>query len=191
METRISLLDSAERAVRKRGYDGFSYADLAHEVGIRKASIHYHFATKADLGLALIEGYSERFFRTLSDISDADASAAEHIRSYIQIYRDALADGEQVCLCVALSAGRDSLSDEVLDQLNQFHTQSIDWLTKVFERAAQDGTVTGCALPIEDATAVLALVEGAQLLARARKDVSLFDQALAALTARLISHPAH
>ena len=113
------------------------------------------------------------------------------MRSYIQIYRDALAEGEQVCLCVALSAGRDSLSTEVLDQLNRFHAESIAWLTEVFERAAQDGSVSGCALPIEDATAALALVEGAQLLARARKDVSLFDQAVAALIARLATHPVH
>ena len=191
MDTRISLLDSAERAVRQRGFDGFSYADLSKEIGIRKASIHYHFATKADLGFALIERYAERFFATLADIRNTDGSAAEQLRSYIQIYRDALAEGEQVCLCVALSAGRDSLSTEVLDQLNRFHAKSIAWLTDVFERAAQDGSVSGCALPIEDATAALALVEGAQLLARARKDVSLFDQAVAALIARLATHPVH
>ncbi|MEO1188737.1 MAG: TetR/AcrR family transcriptional regulator, partial [Pseudomonadota bacterium] len=157
----------------------------------RKASIHYHFATKADLGLALIGRYAERFFATLADIRHSDGSAAEQLRSYVQIYRDALAEGDQVCLCVALSAGRDSLSTEVLDQLNRFHTDSIAWLTEVFERAAQDGSVSGCALPIEDATAALALVEGAQLLARARKDASLFDQALAALIARLATHPVH
>ena len=191
MDTRISLLDSAERAVRQRGFDGFSYADLSKEIGIRKASIHYHFATKADLGLALIERYAERFFATLADIRNSGGSAAEQLRSYIQIYRDALAEGEQVCLCVALSAGRDSLSTEVLDQLNRFHAESIAWLTEVFERAAQDGSVSGCALPIEDATAALALVEGAQLLARARKDVSLFNQGVAALIARLATHPVH
>ena len=191
MDTRNSLLDSAERAVRQRGFDGFSYADLSKEIGIRKASIHYHFATKADLGLALIARYAERFFATLADIRSSDGSAAEQLRSYVQIYRDALAEGEQVCLCVALSAGRDSLSTEVLDQLNRFHTDSIAWLTEVFERAAQDGSVSGCALPIEDATAALALVEGAQLLARARKDAALFDQALAALIARLATHPVH
>ncbi|MEM6554955.1 MAG: TetR/AcrR family transcriptional regulator [Pseudomonadota bacterium] len=191
MDTRISLLDSAERAVRQRGFDGFSYADLSKEIGIRKASIHYHFATKADLGLALIERYAEQFFEALADIRNSDGSAAEQLRSYIQIYRDALAEGEQVCLCVALSAGRDSLSTEVLDQLNRFHAESIAWLTEVFERAAQDGSVSGCALPIEDATAALALVEGAQLLARARKDVSLFNQAVAALIARLATHPVH
>ena len=191
MDTRISLLDSAERAVRQRGFDGFSYADLSKEIGIRKASIHYHFATKADLGLALIERYAEQFFEALADIRNSDGSAAEQLRSYIQIYRNALVEGEQVCLCVALSAGRDSLSTEVLDQLNRLHAESIAWLTEVFERAAQDGSVSGCALPIEDATAALALVEGAQLLARARKDVSLFDQAVAALIARRATHPVH
>ena len=65
MNTRTSLLDSAEQAVRQRGYNGFSYADLAREIGIRKASIHHHFPTKADLGLALIERYNQNFFSKL------------------------------------------------------------------------------------------------------------------------------
>ncbi|MEO1553313.1 MAG: TetR/AcrR family transcriptional regulator [Pseudomonadota bacterium] len=189
MDTQISLLKSAERAVRQRGYDGFSYADLADEIGIRKASIHYHFPRKANLGLAVVERYSARFFEALSDITEADGSAAAQLRSYIQIYRDALANGEQVCLCVSLSAGRDSLSPEMLDQLNLFHSKSVAWLTNVFERAAADGTLKSHAAPRDDAFSTLALVEGAQLLARSRKDVTVFDQALASMIGRLAKPP--
>lgn len=180
MNTRTALLDSAERAARQRGYDAFSYADLARDVCIRKASIHHHFPAKADLAFSLVERYAARFAETLSEIAYTEPKAAGQLRAYRDVYRAALADGEQLCLCVAMSAGRDSLADPVLELLNQFHTDSIAWLTQVFETAARDGSIRGVVDPEAEASATLALMEGAQLLARAAKDVTLFDQATAA-----------
>jgi TetR/AcrR family transcriptional repressor of nem operon len=191
MSTRISLLQSAEQAVRQRGYHGFSYADLAREIGIRKASIHHHFPTKVDLGVALIERYNAAFFDQLENIKDAEGTAADQLRAYLRLYRDALDNGEQVCLCVSLSAGRDHLSDEILDQLDQFHRDSLHWLEQLFERAKVDGSISLHAPPEEEASATLALVEGAQLLARASKDVAQFDQSTRALHERLSPNKPH
>ena len=191
MNTRISLLQSAEQAVRQRGYHGFSYADLAREIGIRKASIHHHFPTKADLGVALIERYNAAFFDQLKNIKDAEGTAADQLRAYLRLYRDALDNGEQVCLCVSLSAGRDHLSDEILDQLDQFHRDSLHWLEQLFERADADGSISLHAAPEAEASAALALVEGAQLLARASKDMTQFDQSTRALHARLSPNKPH
>ena len=185
MSTRISLLESAEQAVRQRGYNGFSYADLSREIGIRKASIHHHFATKADLGLALIERYNTAFFEKLAKISSTHTSAAGQMRAYLSLYRAALENGAQVCLCVALSAGRDHLSDDILDQLDQFHRDSLQWLEQLFETAQADGSISLIASPELEASATLALVEGAQLLARASKNVAQFDHSTRALAARL------
>lgn len=185
MTTRIALLDSAESAIRRRGYNGFSYADLAHDVGIRKASIHHHFPTKPDLALALIERYADHFSENLSTIRAKSGAAAQQLRAYHEVYREALQNGDQVCLCVSLSAGRDSLTDPVLDQLKRFHTDSIAWLKRVFAEAVTDKTVSGLAASEHEASAALALMEGAQLIARAAKDVALFDQSTAAFLARL------
>ena len=191
MSTRISLLQSAEQAVRQRGYHGFSYADLAREIGIRKASIHHHFPTKADLGVALIERYNAAFFDQLKNIKDAESTAADQLRAYLRLYRDALDDGEQVCLCVSLSAGRAHLSEEILDQLDQFHRDSLYWLEQLFERAKVDGSISLYASPEAEASATLALVEGAQLLARASKDVAQYDHSTRALQARLSPNKPH
>ena len=191
MDTRIALLDSAERAARQRGFDAFSYADLAKEVGIRKASIHYHFPIKADLAFGLVERYAARFAETLAEIETGHTTAAAKLQAYADIYREALAGGEQVCLCVALSAGRDSLSEPVLAELNQFHADSIAWLEHVFEAGRSDGSVSGFANPAAEAAATLALMEGAQLVARAAKDITLFDQAAAAFLARLAPPQTH
>ena len=75
MEMRDQILVSAQRLVQQRGFNGFSYADIAVEVGIRKASLHHYFPTKTDLGLALIEVYSGRLNSALLNISGSSLSA--------------------------------------------------------------------------------------------------------------------
>lgn len=189
MSTKEALLDSAENAARRRGYDGFSYADLANDVGIRKASIHHHFPTKADLALALLERYRERFMGTLADLAHRHARGADRLAAYLALYRQSLAGGEMVCLCVAFSAGRDSLSEPILAELNRFHDQSLTWLGTLFTVASGDGSVRAVVSPSAEAPSCLALVEGAQLLARASRSVAAFDAATAALSSRLVPHP--
>ncbi len=190
MDTRTALLNSAEQVARQRGYDGFSYADLARDVGIRKASIHYHFPKKADLALALLERYAATFAARLQDIDSSLLTAADRLRAYQKLYREALANGTQLCLCVAFSAGRDSLSEPVLDRLNRFHSDSVTWLTRVLNEAAEAGTNSGLIDAKADAQATLALMEGAQLVARAANSIALFDAATASFLARLSPPPA-
>ena len=185
METRDRLLDAAETVCRQRGYEGFSYADLSAVVGIRKASIHYHFATKADLAAALIERYKDVVLRRLKEISEDDLTAGQQLGAYIDIYREALQDGEQVCLCVALASDRDSLSESVLSQLHHFHDMSRDWLKSVFQAGRTDGSISAVTDADAEAAACLGLMEGAQLLARSSKDITVFELATAALRARL------
>lgn len=185
MDTRTALLDSAEFACRSKGYDAFSYADLSAAVGIRKASIHYHFPSKSDLALAVIDRYHGNFFEKLKSIATSELTAAQQLSAYIDIYRSALSGGESVCLCVAFSAGRASLSNEVLKRLNAFHSGSVEWLTDVFKTANLDGSIATVGLPRSEASAVLAQMEGAQLMARAACDVRLFDAATKTLSNRL------
>lgn len=185
MDTQTALLDSAEMAARRRGIDGFSYADLAEDVGIRKASIHYHFPKKADLTFALIQRYAAAFLERLDEIDRANSIAGAALSAYTDEYRKALQGGEMVCLCVALSTGRDRLADDVLSLLKDFQEQSILWLTELFEDAESDGSITMASKPEQEAAACLALVEGAQLIARAAGDVDQFDRAIAALQSRI------
>lgn len=185
MDTRTALLDSAEHACRTRGYDGFSYADLAGDVGIRKASIHHHFPKKADLAEAVLARYSDVVFERLADIAQTSSTAADALESYVALYREALVDGRMLCLCVAFGAGRDSLPVIAQDALTTFHARSIVWLTDQFKRAERDQSVSHLAAPEDEAPACLALVEGAQLFARASASAAPFDQATAAFRARL------
>ncbi len=184
MDRKTALLDCAEAAVRARGFDGFSYADLAAGVGIRKASIHHHFPTKADLALALIERYSGNFFAVLNDIAVDNKAGGARLRAYVAACRQALDGGTKLCLCIAFCTGRDGLSAPVLAKLDGFHITVAAWLKDTFSLGEKDGTITVVADAENEAHACLAQMEGAQLIARAAKDVGRFDQAVAVLLAR-------
>lgn len=185
MDRKQQILDVAETLVRQRGFDGFSYADIEQQIGIRKASIHHHFPSKAELSDALVTRYQDRVLGRFSAIESRRGRAGDRLADYIALYRAALNGGEQLCLCVSLSAGRDSLSDLTLDQLNSFNAASVRWLQGVFALGAQDGSIDQVADPALEAAATLALMEGAQLTARAARDELKFEAATALLRARI------
>ncbi len=185
METKTALLNAAERASRTHGYDGFSYADLAREVGIRKASIHHHFPGKADLALALINRYRGNFEQALVDISAKQNLGGAKLQAYLDAYRAGMSGGKTMCLAVAFSIGRESLPEAVVKELHTFHQSGIAWLSELFELGKQDNSITGVSNPEFEAAACLALVEGAQLQARAADDLARFDIAVSALQQRI------
>lgn len=183
--TKAALLDAAEQAARARGHDGFSYADLARQVDIKTASIHYHYPAKADLICALMARYRGRIMDHLASIDDSSSSAADRLRGFVQMHRDATQDGRILCLCVALALGRDGLNTNVQSEIHIFREATLVWLRSVFGAAMRDGSIDGITDPDTEGPAALALVEGAQVSARAVHDVSRFDAAVQGLLARL------
>ena len=185
VDTKTALLNSAESAARCKGFDGFSYADLAAEVGIRKASIHYHFPSKADLSVALIARDQEIFRQVCAKIDTEKTAGGARLAALIERYADALNGGQSLCLCVAFSVSRDGLSDETITHMAAFRRMMLDWLETVFAKGQADETISDVTDPKREAAATLALLEGAQLSARAGRDVALFNAATAVLQNRI------
>lgn len=183
-DTRTALLDVAEHAARAQGFDGFSYADLATSVGIRKASIHYHFPTKAALSTALMDRYHHKLEQALDQIAADNQTAAGRLRALITLYRDALNNGKTLCLCVSLISSRESLTEEVIAKIRAFRAMMVTHIEDIFELAAQDGSISGRANTRSEARATLALLEGAHLSARAEENIETFDQAVDILKSR-------
>lgn len=186
MTMKANLLTHAEALARSRGIDAFSYADLAAATGIRKASVHYHFATKADLTLALIEDYAARVADRLNQIEAQSAAASGALRDFLQLYYDALGTGDSLCLCVAFSAATDSLPAASVTRVEDFRNDVTAWLKAQFDRARQDGSVRALSDPAQEAAALFALVEGAQLVARAARNPDRFTDAVAHFSDRLM-----
>ncbi|MEM6387368.1 MAG: TetR/AcrR family transcriptional regulator [Pseudomonadota bacterium] len=177
-DTKSALLDFAEHAARAHGWDGFSYADLADAVGIRKASVHYHFPTKSHLSVALMERYTSEMQSTCHTIDQSCKTAAQKLEAIIDHYRKALNSGQTVCLCVSFSVSRESLSDEVIARIEVFREMMIDWLTSVFDLGKADHSISRANDAKREALATLAILEGAHLAARTSCDVARFDGAV-------------
>lgn len=166
-DTKSKLLDAAGLLVQTRGYNGFSFHDLADQVGIRTASIHYHFPTKADLGQALVARYS-RDFMTVLGPPDAGVPA-ERLRHYIGLFRTALADG-RMCLCGMVGAEVGGVPEEVGRSVRSFFQQNEDWLAAVYKLQGHSHTVA-----IGRARLTLSALEGAMIIARTSGDNATFD----------------
>src|SRR6266550_2034892 len=138
--TASRVLDTAERLVQVRGYNGFSYADIAAELQITKASLHYHFATKADLGEALISRYSARFFEALAEVDAGGVAAPAKLAAYAKLYADALSE-QKMCLCGMLAAEYPTLPPPMQAAVVGFFDHNEGWLEAVLERGKDEGSL--------------------------------------------------
>ena len=167
--TKKKLLDAASSLVQTRGYNGFSFHDLAAAVGITTASIHYHFPTKADLGQQLVKRYTAEFMAALGD--PKASSLSQRLRHYVGLFRAALSEG-RMCLCGMVGAEVDGVPAEVSAEVREFFRANELWLMQVFEGAgAHTATARG------KARLFLSALEGAMLIARASGDTGSFDDA--------------
>ncbi len=169
-------LDVAEALAQTRGFNGFSYAHVAAGLGITKASLHYHFPGKAELGEALIARYSERFAGALARIDDEHPLGRDRLEAYIDIYEGVLS-GQRMCLCGMLAAEYETLPAAMADAIIRFFDANQAWLTGVLEGGRADGTLSFAGDAQEAAQAVIGTLEGAMLIARPYRDLARFHSA--------------
>lgn len=171
--TTSRILDVAERMLQVRGYNGFSYADVAGELDITRAALHYHFKGKAELGQALIERYASRFAAALDELDATAPDAATKLRGYVDLYTDVLS-ADRMCLCGMLAAEHRTLPDPLQEAVSAFFSANTTWLRRVLEEGCADGSLR-CPGTSEDiASLVLGGLEGAMLIARLDGDVTRF-----------------
>jgi TetR/AcrR family transcriptional repressor of nem operon len=187
-DTAARILDIAERLVQTRGFNGFSYADVAAELGITKASLHYHFAGKAELGTALIERYAERFREALRAIDGQGGDALAKLDAYVRIYADVLRN-RRMCLCGMLAADYDTLPESMRDAVVRFFDDNEAWLTGVLHQGDEDGSLHLGGSASEAAQALVSGLEGALLVARPYGDEDRFHAAATRLLRSLASAP--
>ena len=159
------ILDAAERLVQLRGFNGFSYADVAVELKITKASLHYHFPSKAELGEALIRRYGERFGAALAAIDAAAADAPTKLEAYADLYAGVL-EGQRMCLCGMLAAEYRTLPEPMRAAVVAFFDENETWLARVLRDGKRDETLDFDGPPRDMAQAIISTLEGALLVSR-------------------------
>ena len=173
-DTPTRILDVAERLVQRRGFNGFSYADVARELGLTKASLHYHFAGKAELGEALAGRYTGTFADALIAIDLQRADAPAKLRSYAQLYMDVLRD-ERMCLCGILAAEYETLPQTMRDSVIRFFGDNESWVQHVIEQGLREGSLRCEGATDDAARAMVSGLEGAMLVARPFGDLGRFQ----------------
>ncbi|QEI07618.1 TetR/AcrR family transcriptional regulator [Pigmentiphaga aceris] len=137
--TRDRILDHAQKLIRLRGCNGFSYRDLADHVGVKTSSIHYYFPSKDDLLLEAVMAYSTRTLAALQAI-DAKLPADEKLDRYVDMSVE-LSDGEEICLCGMLAADLASVPEQVAHEVQGFVQANESWLAKVLAEGRDAGTL--------------------------------------------------
>jgi len=170
------VLDIAERLVQVRGFSNFSYADIATELGITKASLHYHYPGKAELGQALITRYAERFNQALDEIDRDVPNARAKLAAYADLYAGVLRN-ERMCMCGILAAEYQTLPETMRSEVIRFFDDNQKWLTRVLKEGKADGTLTYHGRAADVAQGILGTLEGAMLVARPYGDMARFDAA--------------
>jgi len=170
MDSATKILDIAERRMRQTGYNAVSYRDIAGEIGIKSASLHYHFPKKEDLGVALVQRYAESFREHLVEKTEPLNKAEDYIAAFVEIYRYELKEQHLVCLCAVLGAESPGLPKSVAAEVQAFFTENLTWLEAQYVRLESN-------TPARDAKVTLSLLEGAMIISSVSADYSVFDAA--------------
>ena len=179
-DKREEIMTAARTAAQAHGYHGLNFRDLAAATGVKSASVHYHFPTKADLGAALARRYREEAEETFAAISAAAADPSKRLRQYAAVFRRALENENRMCMCGFMAAETDDLPDAVKAEVKAFGDANVAWLAGVLA-AAHPGR--SAKANRGHALAVFAAISGAQLIARSRGDVAAYDSIIAAYRA--------
>ena len=186
--TKDRILDLAEQLAQTRGFNGFSYADISERLGITKASLHYHFRTKADMGRSLMERYRTNFTAALAAIDATGVPAAEKLEPYAKLYAQVL-HGERMCLCGMLAAEYSTLAPPIQDEVRRFFDLNEAWLAGILATGRAEGSLRFAGAPEEMARVVLGGLEGAMLVARSYGDPLRFEEAARRIIADITVPP--
>jgi TetR/AcrR family transcriptional regulator, transcriptional repressor for nem operon len=183
-DTAQQILDIAEQLAQVRGFNAFSYADVATELGITKASLHYHFPGKAELGQALVTRYARRFAQALEEIDSETEDASQKLTAYADLYAETLRS-QRMCLCGMLAAEYQTLPEPIRDAVVAFFDDNENWLEGVLNQGRTDDTLKFDGSARDTARMIISSLEGAMLVARPYGNLRRFQTAAATLLAGL------
>ncbi len=184
MNTRDRILDSAQRLIQTRSFHGFSFQDIADEVGVRKASLYHHFESKDDIALAVLERAADWVNARMEKLDGCEPT--ERLDGYFEMYRIIHGKGERMCPGGSFGAVLDAVSSPVQSALHRFAKMHLDRLEDIVREGAERGQFQiGDQRPRDVATQISAAVQGALLVGRLTGDAHAIDTVAAGLRTNL------
>lgn len=170
-----AILNFAEREMRRGGFDAVSFRDIAGAVGIKSASVHYHFPTKADLGQAVAKRYTDRFIKGLGPSSDPKDTTKDRIERLADAYLLSFQQERSTCLCTVLGSVLEHLPEETTGEIRSFYDRLLSWVAKALGNTPTSLT----------ANSTVSTLQGAMVLAIARDNETPLRDARALLLSAL------
>lgn len=184
INTKDLLLDAAEELCQKRGYNGFSFRDLASMTGIKSASVHYHFPTKGDLGVAMMQRYTKNFTAELSCLSESPTEEAK-LRGLSDLLKEILLNDQRMCLCGMLATDFETLPSIVRTEVKMFLTAAQNWIAERLAAGKRTGEFNFTGSPEVLAVTFFGSLQGMMLCARTDGNSSMFSKGVKQLISLL------
>lgn len=175
--TRDKILELAQEAIATRGYSSFSFRELALELGIKSASIHYHFPTKIHLGVAVACAWREHLERALNQITANSTDPKQALAGWVGIYRQEVSISQRMTICTMLAAEIKNLPDEVQQEMKAFYALNLGWIEARLAELGLEGDIKQ-----ERARQLFALLQGGLIGAKGQNDPAYFDVVVKAAT---------
>ncbi len=182
--TKDLILNSAQALAQSRGVNAFSYADIAAELNIKKASIHYHFPSKQDLECELLERYRAVFMTELRRIASTVKGSIKQLEYYSQMYANTLRE-DRICLGGMMASDVGTLPEPLTPSLAAFFKEQIEWLANVMDAGNKAGELKLEGTAESQATVFLAALQGGLLMANAMGNEDIFERLRKTLIAEL------
>jgi len=179
--TKEQILDIAENILRDRGYNGFSYKDISNLLGIRNASIHYHYPTKTDLGVAIIRRAMDRFENWTQSLESRNLGYPEKLTELCLRFKKFVDCHQQICLGGTLQTDFKTIPEEMQEETRQFVSSMLRWLESLLKDGREQGAFDFPGEARDQALLTAASLQGAVQLVRATTPSS-FDSIMKQIT---------
>lgn len=171
-DTKTRALDLARHYLQTLGFNGFSFQTVADALGIKKASLHYYFASKEDLAIALLDGYISEYENWIIKVTELPAP--KKLEQMFKIFYKMSQDHNQICPAGALCADYSSLSTQAKRKLLDFHNTQRNWLIQTLKEGVKDKTLRADVNPPLVADQFMTCIQGGVQIARMRGESESF-----------------
>lgn len=174
--TAQQIIDISLQLMMERGYNAFSFADVSQLMDIRKASIHYHFPTKADLGSQVVAYYRELVQAGIDELDRSTADPWQKLEWYVNGTAEQMRVANRICLCALLGAELCTLPLSVREEVQMYFVEHSRWLAGVLEAGRLSGQLSFSGAPDVQGEKLLAGIQGGMIAARVFGDAGVFER---------------
>ena len=169
------IISYTRQLLTSGGYQSFSFADISAKVNIRKASIHHHFPSKAELVKVVVTEYREEARTGMQAMSQQMNDPVAELQAYVDYWASCIREGSSpFCICAMLAVELPTLPAEVAREVSGHFADLSEWLATLLRRGESEKRLRLPVSPADEASLLMATVHGAMLSARAFNDADIF-----------------